>query len=162
MCQRKIAASSASGARAECTPLPQAEDGAITSNDAIGLANDQPRDEQPASTSALGEDTPYGGTESEECNEALTTAIWRCRLAYARRVGGVVNRLAKAAERCEAKVAATRVSVKRLKRRRVQLEHDGVSAAASTVRRALEDFDRVAIKNMLHNGVPVRRYYIES
>ena len=73
-----------------------------------------------------------------------------------------MNRLAKAAERCEAKVAATRVSVKRLKRRRVQLEHDGVSAAASTVRRALEDFDRVAIKNMLHNGVPVRRYYIES
>lgn len=161
-CQRKIATPSARGARAGCPPLPQEEGGAITPSKTRGVTEDQPPYGQQPPTLMLGEDTPHGGTETEECGGALTAAIWRCRLAYARRLGGVVTRLAEAAERCEAKVASTKGAVKRLKRRRVQLEHEGVSTAASTVRRALEDFDRVAIRNILHNGVPVRQCYIET
>ena len=161
-CRRKIAMPSARGAQAECTPPPQEDGDAITLSEARGVTEDQPRNEQQVSASTLGEDTPCGETETEECDGALTTAIWRCRLAYAHRLGGVVTRLARATERCEAKVASTRVAVKRLKRRRVQLEHDSVGAAASAVRRALEDFDRVSIRNILHNGVPVRQYYIET
>lgn len=162
VCQKKIATPSAHGACAECPLPPREEGGEITPSEAIGVTEDQPPYGQQPSTLTFGEDTPHGGAETEECGEALTTAIWRCRLAYVRRLGGVVTRLAKAAERCEAKVASTRGVVKRLKRRRVQLEHEGVSTAASTVRRALEDFDRVAIRNVLHNGVPVRQCYIET
>lgn len=162
VCGRKIAIPSARGAQAECTPPPQADGDAITPSEARGVTEDQPPYEQQTSTSTLGEDTPYGGTETEECDGALATAIWRYRLSYAHRVGGVVTRLARAVECCEAKVASTRAAVKRLKRRRVQLEHDSVGAAASAVRRALEDFDRVAIRSILHNGVPVCQCYIET
>lgn len=87
----------------------------------------------------------------------LSTATWLCRQRYVCRMRGVVARLARAFERCDFKVASTRAAVRRLKRRRVQLEHKGISDATLKVRRALEGCDRPAILDMLQNGIPVRQ-----
>ena len=86
---------------------------------------------------------------------ALATAIWRCRLTYVCRLRGIVMRLVRAVTRCEAKVSSMRGALRRLKRRRVQLEHEGFSVAASMVRRALEECDHGIIEEILENGVPV-------
>lgn len=88
---------------------------------------------------------------------ALAAAIWRCRLTYICRVSGVVMRLIRAVRGCEAKVSSMRGALRRLKRRRVQLEHEGFSVAASLVRRAIEECNHAIIHDILENGIPVGR-----
>ncbi|CAM9267910.1 unnamed protein product [Ectocarpus sp. 4 AP-2014] len=96
----------------------------------------------------------------EECgenraSEALKAVIWRCRQTYICRLRGVVMRLLRAVGGCEAKVMSMRLALRRLKRRRVQLEHEGISVATATVRRALQDCDHVILADMLENGIPL-------
>ncbi|CAM9610693.1 unnamed protein product [Ectocarpus fasciculatus] len=96
----------------------------------------------------------------EECgenkaSEALNEAIWRCRQTYICRLRGVVMRLLRAVGSCEDKVSSMRLALRRLKRRRVQLEHQGISAATATVRRALQECDHVILEDMLENGIPL-------
>lgn len=96
-----------------------------------------------------------GRGEGDKESVALATAIWRCRLNYICRLRGVVMRLVRAVRKCEARVSSMRAALRRLKRRRVQLEHDGFSVATSTVRRALEECDHTTIADILENGIPV-------
>eukprot|EP00903_Cladosiphon_okamuranus_P008129 g7829.t1 len=96
-----------------------------------------------------------GQVERGRESMALATAIWRCRLTYVCRLRGIVMRLIRAVRGCEAKVSSMRGAVRRLKRRRVQLEHKGFSIAASLVRRALEECDHAIIQDILENGIPV-------
>ncbi|CAN0495594.1 unnamed protein product, partial [Ectocarpus sp. 12 AP-2014] len=88
-------------------------------------------------------------------SEALMAVIWRCRQTYICRLRGVVMRLLRAVRGCEAKVLSMRLALRRLKRRRVQLEHEGISAATATVRRALQECDHAILADMLENGVPL-------
>lgn len=98
-----------------------------------------------------------GEGERDRESAALTTAIWRCRLTYICRLSGIVMRLVRAVRGCEAKISSMRAASRRLKRRRVQLEHEGFSVAASMIRRALEECDHAIIEDILENGIPVGR-----
>lgn len=102
-------------------------------------------------------DADSGRGEGGQGSVALSTAIWRCRLTHIYRLRGVVMRLVRAVRGCEAKVASMRAALRRLKRGRVQLEHEGFSVAASMVRRALEECDHEIIEDILENGIPVCR-----
>ncbi len=96
-----------------------------------------------------------GRGDGDKQSVALTTAVWRCRLTYICRLRGVVMRLVRAVGKCEARISSMRAALRRLKRRRVQLEHHGFSVATSTVRRALEECDHTIIADILENGIPV-------
>ncbi|CAB1097942.1 unnamed protein product [Ectocarpus sp. CCAP 1310/34] len=96
------------------------------------------------------------GRGENRASEALEAVIWRCRQTYICRLRGVVVRLLRAVEGCEAKVLSMRLALRRLKRRRVQLEHEGISVATATVRRALQECDHVILADMLENGIPGR------
>lgn len=87
--------------------------------------------------------------------DALATALWKSKYHYVCRIWAVVTRLAKAVKRCESLTSSVGARMKAMKRRRVQLEHDGVIAAAAAVRRALTEFDKSAITEILQHGIPV-------
>eukprot|EP00752_Nemacystus_decipiens_P011065 g9831.t1 len=117
---------------------------------AEALGNPTSGGPEPSTDAARG-----GQDKGERESVALTRAIWRCQLTYICRLRGVVMRLVRAVRGCEAKVASMRAALRRLKRSRVQLEHEGFSVAASMVRRALEECDHEIIEDILENGVPV-------
>lgn len=104
-----------------------------------------------------GVDVGRGQDEQDRGSAALAAAVWRCRLTYICRLRGIVMRLARVVRGCEAKVSSMQAALRRLKRRRVQLEHEGFSVAASMVRRALEECDHATIEDILENGIPVGR-----
>lgn len=139
-------------------PLPQAIGGVEGFSSSAGQSSDW--------TSAKKTPTKTEAESSvtiEECggnrvSEALEAAIWQCRQTYICRLRGVVRRLLRAVGGCEAKVSSMRLALRRLKRRRVQLEHEGISAATATVRRALQECDHVILADMLENGIPVGQH----
>lgn len=94
---------------------------------------------------------------NEEKDEPLATAVWLSRQIHLCRLRGVVVRLATATRQCEDKISSMRAASRRMKRRRVQLEHKCVSGATSAVRHALEQGDNVAISDILQCGIPVGR-----
>lgn len=142
--------------------LPQGHEGTEEGASLIGRSNDRAGlNSEPTSDGAEpGVDAGGGGSEGDKESGSLTTAIWLCRLQYICRLRGVVMRLVRAVGRCEAKVLSMRASLRRLKRRRVQLEHEGFSVATSTVRRALEECDHAIIADILENGIPVGHHLV--
>ncbi|CAM9645345.1 unnamed protein product [Scytosiphon promiscuus] len=93
--------------------------------------------------------------DTEEEAGALAIAVWRCRHTYICRLRGLVMRMLRAIEHCEAKVSSMLAALRRLKRHRVQVEHEGISTGTAVVRRALEECDFTAIADILENGIPV-------
>lgn len=89
----------------------------------------------------------------------LAAAVWCCREIYVSRCRGIIARLGVAASRCETVAASTKAALRCLNRRRVQLEHGTVTSTTLAVRRALEEYDHVAIREILENDIPVRRCY---
>ncbi|CAN0341238.1 unnamed protein product [Ectocarpus sp. 6 AP-2014] len=136
-------------------PLPQAIEGVEELSSSAGqisdwtATNDTPTKRE-AETSVTIEECG-----ENRASEALKAVIWRCRQTYICRLRGVVMRLLRAVGGCEAKVLSMRLALRRLKRRRVQLEHEGISAATATVRRALQECDHVILADMLENGIPL-------
>lgn len=109
-----------------------------------------------SATSGASLDAEEGAHEEEGCERSLTTAVWRCREIYVSRCRGVVARLVIAVTRCETVVAAMLAALRCLNRRRVQLEHGAVAATTLAVRRSLEEYNYVAIREILENSIPVR------
>lgn len=145
---------------ASLPPRPEGTEGGsrsiARSNDRAGPPNSEPTSEGAESGVEVG----CGGSEGDKENGPLITAIWLCRLTYICRLRGMVMRVVRAVERCEAKVLSTRTSVRRLKRRRVQLEHEGFNVATKVVRRALEECDHAIIADILENGIPVGHQFV--
>lgn len=140
--------------------LPQCPEDAEEGSSLVERSNDRagPPNSEPTSEGASGVDVGGGRSEGDKRNGPLTTAIWLCRLTHTCRLRGVVMRVVRAVERCEAKVLSTRASMRRLKRRRVQLEHEAFNVATNAVRRALEECDHAIIADILENGIPVGRH----
>lgn len=126
-------------------------------SDAGGSANNQPTSGELGPRLLRKMNAGNGDDAKEEHGGALATAIWLSRQIYVCRLRGVLARLVRAIGLCEARVSLTRAALRRLKRRRVHLEHEGVSAATLVVRRALDECDHSFIENMLRNGIPVRQ-----
>lgn len=122
-----------------------------------GEANSHTTGSAISSTTRTAVDLGSGKSDGEEDNGAWAMAVWRCRQTYVCRLRGIVVRISRAAERCEAKVSSMRAALRRLKRHRVQVEHEGISTGTATVRRALEECDYTTIAEILENGIPVGR-----
>lgn len=173
VCQRHQATSSTSGSRESerCMSVPttnvENERGSSLTREklatveesaesnAVEMSTERGSASRLGSSLSLGVDGGAAKAGSTGSGRALAIAIWGCRQTYVCRLRGIVIRLARAIGRSEAKMSSLRTALKRLKRRRVQLEHEGVYATTSAVRRALEDCDRVVIMDILQNGVPV-------
>lgn len=122
----------------------------------VGNGNNSTKGEQGESQHSHNRDTDHPREKGTE--GTLGTALWKCRHVYVCRIRGVLGRLATAVKRCETLTSSTLERIKRSRCRRVQLEHECVCAAASTVRRALEDCDKFAMEDMLQHGIPVSGY----
>lgn len=133
------------------------DDGLVRRHD-IGEASNHIRSSVTTPTAGAEVDAGSQQCDKDEEKGALTNAVWRCRQTYICRLRGVVMRILRAVERCEAKVSSMQAALRRLKRHRVQVEHEGISAGTATVRRALEDCDFTAIADILENGIPVGHY----
>lgn len=137
-------------------PLPQMHEGAEEGSSVMGRSDDGARpNSEPTSEREEPVEAGGGGSEGDKEKGPLTAAVWLCRLTYICRLRGVVMRIVRAVEQCEANVLSMRASLRRLKRRRVQLEHESFSVATATVRQALEKCDHDIIADILENGIPV-------
>ncbi|CAM9183230.1 unnamed protein product, partial [Hapterophycus canaliculatus] len=100
-------------------------------------------------------DSRSGKCDRDEENGALTMAVWRCRQSFFCRLRGIVVRILRAVDHCEANVSSMRAALRRLKRHRVQAEHESISTGTATVRRAIEECDYTAVADILKYGIPV-------
>lgn len=106
---------------------------------------------------------PVPGTVAgEEDNKALMAGLSQGQHTYLCRVRGIVGRLARALRRCELLTSTSLGRLRRLKRRRVRLEHERVSRAVSTAREALSAYNIEGLGSMLHQGIGVRWFPLDG
>lgn len=94
-------------------------------------------------------------TVGHGAGEALTAALWMCRYIHLCRARGIIARLSRSINWCETLIVSTLNRLRRLKRRRVKLEHESVGNVVSALRRAVADSDGTKFRRMLQHGISV-------